>query len=320
VPDRDGRPANVALGFATLERYLDCTRPGGPGDPHFGAIIGRYANRIAGGAFTLDGLAHALPRNNGPNTLHGGPGAWNAAIWAAAELATPDGPALELTHTDPDGTNGFPGTVSATVRYTLLPGELRIDYSATTDAPTVVNLTNHTYFNLAGEGEGSILDQELAIGAEHYTPVDANLIPSGELAPVAGTPLDFRAAKPIGRDIREGHPQIVLARGYDHNFVLDGSPAAEPRLGARAFDRRSGRLLEVFTTEPGVQFYSGNNLSGELVGTSGRTYRQSAGFALETQHFPDSPNRPEFPSTVLRPGETYASTTTFRFGLIADSR
>jgi aldose 1-epimerase len=317
VPDREGRPANVALGFASLQAYLADPRPGGSGRPHFGALIGRFANRIAGGAFTLDGERFELPRNNGPNTLHGGPGAWDTQVWTAAERDTPQGPAVELTLTDQAGANGFPGTVEARVLYTLLRGALRIDYAATTDAPTVINLTNHSYFNLAGEGSGSVLGQELMINAERYAPVDENLIPTGELAPLAGTPFDFRSYKPIGRDINDGHHQIVLAHGFDHNFVLEGDCADGPRLAARAFDPPSGRLLSVFTSEPGVQLYSGNNLAGELVGTGGRTYRQGDGFCLETQHFPDSPNQAGFPSTVLRPGETFSSTTIFEFTTVA---
>ena len=317
VPDRDGVVANVVLGFAELGGYLanNSTSPGPSGSTHFGAIVGRYANRIAGGRFTLDGREYALPQNNGPNTLHGGPGSWNTKVWRAAAGETEEGPALALTFTDAAGANGFPGNVSAEVVYTLLEdGSLRIGYTASTDAPTVINLTNHSYFNLAGEGAGSVLGHEVQIDADGYTPVDANMIPRGDVAPVAGTPFDFRAAKPIGRDLGAADEQILLGRGYDHNWVLNRS-GAEPALAARVFEPGSGRLLTVSTTEPAVQFYTANYLVGDLVGPSGRTYRQSAAFALETQHFPDSPNQPSFPSTVLRPGETFRSTTAFRLSV-----
>ena len=317
VPDRDGRLANVVLGFAELSGYLaadaDPQPPGGTGSPYFGAIIGRYANRIANGRFTLDGAAYELPRNNGPNTLHGGPRAFNTRVWDAVAAAGADGVALRLAHTDADGRNGFPGTVSVLVTYTLTTDDaLRIDYEATTDAATVLNLTNHSYFNLAGEGNGTVVDHTLAINADSYTPVDADLIPTGELAPVAGTPLDFTAPKPIGRDLDAAHPQLALAGGFDFNWVLrDGGGG--PALAARAADPASGRTLTVHTTEPGVQFYSGNFLAGELVGPSGRPYPRHAGFALETQHYPNSPNEPAFPSTILRPGETLRSATVYAF-------
>ncbi|RKN42338.1 aldose epimerase family protein [Streptomyces hoynatensis] len=304
VPDRRGRTANVSLGFDALDPYLTATT-------YFGALIGRYGNRIAGGRFTLDGRDYQLPVNDGPNSLHGGDAGFDKRVWEV----TPSGRAgLTLRRVSPDGEMGYPGTLDVRVDYTLTAdGDLRLDYTATTDAPTVVNLTNHTYFNLAGEGSGGILDHRLEIAASRYTPVDDTLIPTGELAAVSGTPFDFRRAKPVGEDIRRGHPQLHHGQGFDHNFVLDKGITAGPRHAATLYDPASGRVLEVATTEPGLQFYSGNFLDGSLNGTTGRAYRQSDGLCLETQHFPDSPNRPDFPSTVLRPGQTYRSTTVYAF-------
>lgn len=314
VPDRAGHVENVALGFPKLADYVEnSTRPasGGSGTTYFGATIGRYANRIANGKFELNGKTYRLPKNNAPNTLHGGPKAFNTKVWDATPKKGEDSVALELTYTDPDGYNGFPGTVKTRVKYELTKDNaLRIEYRATTDEPTVINLTNHTYFNLAGEGSGDVYDQLLKINADSYTPTDETLIPTGRIAPVGGTPFDFRTMKPIGRDIRNDNKQLVLARGYDHNFVLNGSGT---RLASVAKDPRSGRVLHTYTDQPGVQFYSGNFLVGDLVGTGGRIYRQSDGFTLETQHFPDSPNQPSFPSTVLRPGQVFTSMTTYRF-------
>jgi aldose 1-epimerase len=307
VPDRDGDVTNVALGFDNLQDYVENN------SPYFGAIIGRYANRIAGGEFTLDGVTYELPQNNGPNTLHGGLEGFDKKIWDASDFSKGDTVGLVLTYTSPDGEEGFPGTLDVEVTYTLTEhNELRMDYHAITDEPTVVNLTNHSYFNLRGEGTGTIYDHELELNANRYTPVDETLIPTGKLASVAGTPFDFRNPRAIGARIRDDHEQIVIGQGYDHNFVLDRNGAGL-KLAARAEDPDSGRVLEILTTEPGVQFYSGNFLDGTLVGTSGHVYRQSDGFALETQHFPDSPNQPKFPSTVLRPGEEFDSTTVFRF-------
>jgi aldose 1-epimerase len=308
VPDRNGATANVVLGFDEPQGYLD--HPG----PYFGAVIGRYGNRIAGGRFTLDGVAHEVPVNNGPNSLHGGTAGFDRQLWSA----TPIGPdALELSHVSPDGDQGYPGTLSVTVRYTVTGDQaLRIDYRATTDAPTVVNLTNHSYFNLAGAGSSDVYGHLVQINATHFTPVDASLIPTGDFAPVARTPLDFRRPVAVGDRIREAHPQLRHAGGYDHNWVLDrtgdGLFAA-----AQVTEPVSGRTMEVLTTEPGVQFYSGNFLDGTIAGRGGVLYRQGDGLALETQHFPDSPNRPAFPSTVLRPGGTYRSTTEYRFGVTA---
>jgi aldose 1-epimerase len=314
VPDRAGRVENVALGFSTLAGYVEnSTNPaeGGSGSTYFGATIGRYANRIANGKFALDGHSYKLPINNDPNTLHGGPDAFNTKVWDATTEKGRGFVALKLAYTAPDGYNGFPGTVETEVTYQLTDdNELRIDYRATTDEPTVINLTNHTYFNLAGEGSGDIYGQLLKINADAYTPTDDTLIPTGEIAPVADTPFDFREMKPIGRDIRDDDEQLVLAHGYDHNFVLDGSGT---RLVAVAEDPESGRVLLTYTDQPGVQFYTGNFLVGDLVGTGGDTYRQSDGFTLETQHFPDSPNQPDFPSTVLKPGEEFTSTTIYGF-------
>ncbi len=326
VPGRDGRVADVALGFSSLAQYVtDFTNPptGGSGDTYFGAIIGRYANRIANAMFTLNGHTYPLGSgppcptvatpNNGANLLHGGPNSYNTQVWNTTEERGSDFVGLKLTYTDPDCKNGFPGTVQNTVTYRLTDSsQLEIHYAATTDKPTVVNFTNHSYFNLAGEGSGDVFGQLLRINADRYTPIDASLIPTGVLDKVAGTPFDFRHLKPIGRDIRDGVPQLVLAHGYDHNFVLNGSGL---RLAAVAEDPHSGRTLTTYTDQPGVQFYSGNFLVGDLVGPSGHTYRQSDGFTLETQHFPNSPNQSNFPSTVLNPGQTFNSTTIYQFGV-----
>ena len=307
LPDRDGRVDNVALGFARLEDYLARS-------PYFGSITGRYANRIAKGAFTLDGTICRLATNNGPNALHGGVAGFDKKLWQARELVGPDRVGLELGYVSPDGEEGYPGTLVTTVTYTLSDeNELRVDYEATTDKPTVVNLTNHTYFNLAGEGSGSILGHELTLNARAFPPVDASLIPTGEIVPVAGGPLDFTQPTAIGVHIRAPDPQLGFTLGYDHNFVLDQPQPGALGLAARVREPVTGRVMEIHTTEPGIQFYSGNFLDGSLVGTSGRAYRQSEGFCLETQHFPDSPNRPEFPSTVLRPGRIYRTSTVHRF-------
>jgi aldose 1-epimerase len=311
VPDRDGQLANVVLGFATLDEYV-------AGNPYFGCITGRYANRIARGTFSLEGERYFLALNNGTNHLHGGEKGFDKYVWDAEDTSGADGPTLTLRRTSPDGEEGYPGTLEVAVTYTLTDAnEIHIDYEATTDAPTIVNLTNHSYFNLAGEGSGSIYDQELQINASRYTPTDATAIPTGELAEVAGTPMDFTQPTAIGSRIREGFEQIVLGRGYDHNYVLDRTSPDDTSMivAARVEDPASGRVLEISTTEPGIQFYSGNFLDGTLVGTSGSVYRQGDGFALETQHFPDSPNQPDFPSTELRPGETYTSTTVYAFSV-----
>jgi aldose 1-epimerase len=311
TPDRHGHRANVALGFATLDGYIT-----GGNSPYFGALIGRYANRIAKGTFTLDGTTHHLPLNNDPNSLHGGTVGFDKHVWAATPQHDRDSVGLRLSLTSPDGDQGYPGTLTAVATYTLGPsGTLRIDYRATTDKATVVNLTNHSYFNLAGEGSGTIYDQRLLLNAHRYTPIDSTLIPTGQLAPVAGTPLDFTHPTAIGARIRTNDPQLLMAQGYDHNFVLDGTGPrlAGLPLAARADDPGTGRVLAMYTDQPGIQFYSGNFLDGTLVGTGGKIYRQSDGFALETQHFPDSPNEPSFPSTVLRPGQQYRTSTIYQF-------
>jgi aldose 1-epimerase len=315
VPDAHGDVENVVLGFADLAGYV------GDDDPYFGSLIGRYGNRIAGGSFTLDGATYQLPLNNGPNTLHGGPTGFDDQVWEAADVSDDEVAALQLRLVSPDGDEGFPGTLTTTVTYALDDeSRLTVHYEATTDAPTVVNLTQHTYWNLAGEGSGTVYDHELQINASGYTPVDETLIPTGEIAPVAGTPFDFREPTPIGARIRENDQQLLYGQGYDHNWALDrtsegareGSDAADPLEEAAVLhDPQSGRTLRILTTEPGLQFYSGNFLDATLVGTGGRIYRQSDGLALETQHFPDSPNQPDFPSTELRPGEVYDSTTVF---------
>ncbi len=307
-PDRDGRSANVVLGFSELTDYIER-------NPNFGTLVGRYGNRIAGGRFALDGEPHQLALNDGANALHGGPAGFGKRWWAIEPVPQqPDGSvALDLSMTSDDGDEGYPGRLAVTVRYTLTTlNEWRIDYRATTSRTTIVNLTHHGYYNLAGAG--SALDHTLTLNASRFLWVDAQLIPTG-IKDVDGTPFDFRQPTRIGAHIRSGSPQLMAARGYDHCFVLDRGTGTgtELRDAARLSDPASGRVMDIATTEPGVQFYSGNFLDGRLRGTSGHAYRQGDGVCLETQHYPDSPNRPEFPSTVLRPGETYQSTTVHRF-------
>jgi aldose 1-epimerase len=306
VPDSKGALGDIVLGFDSLDGYL-------ADNPFFGALVGRYGNRIAKGHFTLDGKEYTLPINNGANALHGGLKGFDKHIWTAKPGQGKDGQTLELTYVSKDGEEGYPGTLTATVTYTLTnANELRIHYQATTDKPTVLNLTNHSYFNLAGAGNGDILGHELMLNADKFTPVDKGLIPTGELRPVDGTPFDFRKATAIGARINADDEQIKLGGGYDHNFVLNGQ-AGTMRLAARATEPKSGRVLEVSTTEPGVQFYTGNFLDGTLHGKGGKVYNKRYGFCLETQHYPDSPNKPSFPSTVLRPGQKYDTTTVFKF-------
>ena len=309
VPDRAGKAADVVLGFDTLERYEN-------GKAYFGATVGRYGNRIGGGQFSIDGKTYTLPKNDGNNTLHGGIVGFNKKVWKAREIASKDGEALELSYLSADGEEGFPGNLSAKVVFTLPAerNELKIDYTATTDKDTVLNLTNHSYFNLAGEGNGDILDHVLTLHAKQFTPVDKTLIPTGELRDVAGTPLDFTSATAIGKRINESDEQLVFGKGYDHNWVLGRSGSGNGlTIAAEAYEPKSGRKLEVLTTEPGVQFYSGNFLDGTVKGKGNKAYGQRAAFCLETQHFPDSPNHPNFPSTVLKPNAVFHSQTVFRF-------
>jgi aldose 1-epimerase len=314
VPDKRGRPANVTLGFATLEEYVESGNPA-----YFGNITGRYANRIALGQFTLDGVDYQLATNNPPNHLHGGNVGFDKRVWAGSEVTGPDSVGLVLHYVSPAGEENYPGTLDTTVTYTLTnENEIRMDYHATTDAPTIVNLTNHAYWNLEGEGTGSAEDHVLRLNADTYLPVDETLIPTGEFAPVAGTPFDFTSSEAIGARIRDSHEQILIGRGYDHNWVLNRPSPEDTSMiqAARVIEPDSGRVLRIFTTEPGIQFYSGNFLDGTLVGTSGHVYRQTDGFALETQHYPDSPNHqgdPNWPTVVLRPGEEYDTTTIYQF-------
>ncbi|MGA9769246.1 MAG: aldose epimerase family protein [Blastocatellia bacterium] len=304
VPDRAGKLTDVVLGYESLEGYLK-------NSPYFGAIIGRYGNRIAKGAFSLNGHQYTLPKNDGENTLHGGIKTFDKVVWKATEVKTKTGVGLSLSYTSRDGEEGFPGNLSVTVVYMLTNrNELKIDYSATTDKTTVVNLTHHSYFNLSGEG--SILDHEMMIAANRFTPVDNGLIPTGELRSVKGGPMDFTRAARIGARIDEQNEQLVLGKGYDHNWVLNNS-AGKLALAARAYDPASGRVMEVYTTEPGLQFYTGNFLDGSITGKGGQVYRKRYGFCLETQHFPDSPNKPSFPSTTLKPGRVYRSATVYKF-------
>jgi aldose 1-epimerase len=302
VPDRDGKPADVVLGFDTLEPYLK-------GHPLFGSTVGRYANRIAGASFKLDGVEHRITANAGKNHIHGGRDLrFDKVVWKGYAFETDTAAGVRFTHLSFDGEEGFPGNLDVAVTYTLTDrNELKIDYRATTDKPTIVNFTNHSYFNLAGAGNGDVLDHELTINAPWYTPAGEGLIPTGEIHAVAGTPLDFTRPQKIGARIAE----LTETRGYDHNYVLAGSYGALT-LAARAYEPTSGRVMEVLTTEPGMQLYTANGMRG-IRGKDGRTYERHYGFCCETQHFPDSPNKPHFPSTVLRPDRTYQTTTVFRF-------
>jgi len=303
APDRNGKTANIVLGFDGLDGYVQTGNK-----PYMGAIIGRYANRIAGGTFQLNGKIYHVPKNDGDNALHGGLHGFNKKVWTSTE--TENG--VELKYVSKDGEEGFPGNLTTTVRYTLKGNELRIDYTATTDADTVLNLTNHSYFNLKGQGNGDILGHAMKINAHRYTPVDKNLIPTGELAPVAGTPFDFLEPTAIGARIDADNEQLKLARGYDQNWVLEGD-GKKVIVAAEAYEPTTGRVLEVLTDQPGIQFYTGNFLDGSVTGTDGKVYKKRYAFCLETQHYPDSPNHPKFPTTELKPGQTFRSTTVYRF-------
>jgi aldose 1-epimerase len=310
VPDRHGRIDNVALGFRALGDYVDRS-------PYFGAAIGRFANRIADGRFVLDGVEYQVPVNDPPTSLHGGREGFDKKLWRARRTDDDHWFGLALDYLSPHGEEGYPGNLSTEVTYRLARDRctLRVDYRATTNRATVVNLTNHSYFNLAGEGSGSVLDHSAEIAASRYLPLHDNLVPTGELAPVAGTPMDFTEERFIGDRIRHDFDQLLLARGYDHNYVLDrdGAVAGELAFAARVIEPVNGRVLEVWTTEPAVDFYTGNFLDGSLVGPSGHSYRQGDAFAIEPEHFSNSPNVPHFPTTVLRPGEQYRSATEYRF-------
>ncbi|HEU5072166.1 MAG TPA: aldose epimerase family protein [Verrucomicrobiae bacterium] len=304
VPDRHGKLGDVVLGYDNLDGYLKDS-------PYFGALIGRYGNRIARGHFTLDGHTYTLATNNYPNALHGGLKGFDKVVWDAKPLATPAGPALELHYVSLDGEEGYPGTLDVTAVYTLTKDNgLRLEYTATTDKDTVVNLTHHSYFNLAGWG--NILSHEVMIPADRFTPVDATLIPTGELRPVSGTPFDFRRPTAIGARINADDEQLKFGQGYDHNWVIN-KPAGKMGLMARVYEPTTGRVMEVFSTEPGLQFYSGNFLDGSITGKDRRVYQFRNGFCMEPQHFPDSPNHPRFPSVVLRPGQVYQNTILYRF-------
>ena len=301
VPDKQGKVADIVLGYDSLDGYLKAS-------PFFGALIGRYGNRIGEAKFVLDGKTYSTPQNDGTNTLHGGPKGFDKAVWKAKEI--PHG--VELILVSPDGDEGFPGTLTAVVRYTLVEKDLKIEYSATTDKDTVVNLTNHSYFNLKGQGEGDILQHQLKLNASRYTPVDAGLIPTGELSSVEGTPFDFRKPTAVGARIDSDDDQLKKGKGYDHNWVLD-STGAKLNEAAEVYEASTGRVMQVWTDQPGVQFYTGNFLDGTITGKDGKVYGHRAALCLETQHFPDSPNHPKFPTTELKPGEKYHAVTIYRF-------
>jgi aldose 1-epimerase len=304
APGRDGRFADVVLGFDRLDDYLKFS-------PYFGALVGRYANRIGGAKFTLNGRTYTLAQNNGRHSLHGGVKGFDKVIWTAKAVESAKGPALELTYLSQDGEEGFPGNLAVKAVYTLTnENELRIDYTATTDATTLCNLTHHSYFNLAGKGD--VLKHEVYINTSRFTPVDAALIPTGELKPVNGTPFDFRIPTAVGARIQADDPQLKIAGGYDQNFVID-NPPGQLGLHARVHEPTTGRVMEVFSTEPGVQFYTSNHFDGSTIGKGGSVYQRYAALCLEPQHFPDSPNKPNFPSAVLQPGHSYRNTTIYKF-------
>ncbi|MDQ2711142.1 MAG: galactose mutarotase [Acidobacteriota bacterium] len=307
VKDRNGKFDDVALGFANLEGYTQKLNTA-----YFGALIGRYGNRIARGTFSLDGKTYHIPTNDGPNMLHGGTVGFNKRVWDAKDISTADTPALELHYLSPDGEQGFPGNLDVTVRYSLdKDNGLHLDYSAKTDKDTVLNLTNHSYFNLLGAGSATVLTHKVMIDADRFTPVNSTLIPTGELASVSGTPFDFRKPTDIGARIGVRSEQLKFGKGYDQNFVLNHGGDLS-KVAARVTEPKSGRMLEVYTTQPGLQFYSGNFLEGNMTGIGG-VYRHRSAFCMETQHFPDSPNHPNFPTTVLHPGEQFQQSTVYRF-------
>lgn len=313
VPDKEGRLEEVVLGFDELSGYTNAAYQ--EEGPYFGAIIGRFGNRIAGGKFTLEGREYTLAKNNGPNHLHGGIKGFDKVLWEAEPFKAADAVGLKLRYVSPDGEEGYPGTLSVEVSYSLTnDNELKIEYAATTDKTTVVNLTNHAYFNLTGNTKRDILAHQVKINADAFVPVTEDLIPTGDLEEVTGTSFDFTSPHTIGDRIDADNQQLKYARGYDHTWVLNGA-AGEMKLAATVYEPASGRFMEAFTTEPGVQFYTGNFLSGKLTGRGGTVYQQRYGLCLETQHFPDSPNQPQFPSTELRPGETYRSQTSYRFSV-----
>ncbi|MFL6213367.1 MAG: aldose epimerase family protein [Blastocatellia bacterium] len=306
TPDRNGQLGDIVLGFDNLQGYLDKS-------PYFGALIGRYGNRIGNAQFTLNGKTYRLPKNDGDNTLHGGIKGFDKVVWKARPLPIKDGAALELIYASKDGEEGFPGTLTVRVVYTLNNrNEWRIDYTATTDKPTVVNLTQHSYFNLAAGAAPNNLAHEVYLNADRFTPVAKGLIPTGELQAVKGTPMDFTRPMAISAHIDDNYDQLQLAGGYDHNWALNKAGSGMT-LAARVVEPTSGRVLEVSTTEPGIQFYAGNFLDGTITGKGGKVYVKRYGFCLETQHFPDSPNKPNFPTTTLKPGETYKTTTVYKF-------
>lgn len=305
VPDRDGNMGDVVLGFKTLDEYL-------AGHPFYGALVGRYCNRIAQGKFTIDGKEYTLVTNNGPNHLHGGTVGFDKVVWETKEIKTDNGVGIEMKYTSADGEEGYPGELEVTTTYLINnKNELHLLFNATTSKPTHVNLTNHSYFNLAGHGSGDMLEQELMINADAFTPADATLIPTGEIRKVEGTPLDFTTSTAIGKRIDSDYEQIVLGNGYDHNFVINGYDGSL-KLAATAYDPKSGRVMDVLTTQPGVQLYTSNG-KGERKGKDGKVYKQHGAFCLETQHFPDTPNKDNFPTTLLKPGDTYQQEIVYRF-------
>jgi aldose 1-epimerase len=305
IPDKNGKKDNVTFGYDTFDETIN-------GDMSFGSVVGRFANRIAKGKFSLDGIVYNTPVNNGPNTLHGGPAGWHSVVWNSEILKESKFPAVKFTYISPDMEEGFPGTVKAAVTYTWTDNnEIVMDYTCTTDKKTIVNITNHAYFNLHGTGNGDILDHLLTIKASAFTPVDSFMIPTGEIRPVAGTPFDFNAAHTIGERIGENYDQLILGRGYDHNYILDNKEEVD----ATVYEPVSGRLLEVITDQPGLQLYTGNFLDGTKIGHGGKPFNFRSGLCLESDHYPDSPNHPDFPTTVLNPGETFKSTTIYRFSV-----